>query len=173
MEISNELVRYNFSQAETVDLAREQARYFNERSAAEDQFNSVKADFKNTITKLEADINRCAQRVTSGYEMRTIRCLVLKSRPDNESLLILRTDNGRVYKRRKMNADERQIPISTEPPELYEFEVDLYEDADGDIATEVAADVPLTAKEAKELKDIEGLRIRPLAKKLTDGKGKK
>ncbi len=172
MDKSTEMVRYNFSQLELVELSREQARYFNDRKRAEDEFLSVKTDFKSTITKLEADINRCAQRVTSGYEMRNIPCLILKARPDNDSLLIVRTDNGRVLKRRKMNADERQITLSSEPPELFEFEADFYEDVDGDLATEIAGDVPLTAKEAKELKDVDGLRIRTLAKKLTDGKKK-
>lgn len=170
MEASNELVRYNFHQGELVELSREQARYFNDRKRAEDEFASVKADHKTTITKLEADINRCAQRVTSGYEMRTIRCLLLKFRPDNDSVLIVRTDNGRVLKRRKLNADERQPLLTTDPPEMMEFEVDLYLDTDSDVAEEVAGDVPLTAKEAKELKDVEGLKIRKLAKKLTDGK---
>lgn len=170
MQTSNELVKYNFSQPELIELSREQNRYFNEKKEADDNFASVRSDYKNIVTKLEADINRVGQRVTSGYEMRQIKCLVLKSRPDNDSLLIVRLDNGRVYKRRKMNADERQIPISTEPPELYEFEADLYEDSESDIATEVAPDCPLTAKEAKELGEVEGFRIRPLAKKLTDGK---
>lgn len=169
MDKSTEMVRYNFSQGELVELSREQARYFNELKAAEDQLASVKADFKNTTTKLEADINRCAQRVTSGYEMRNIPCLILKARPDHESLLIVRTDNGRVLKRRKMNADERQISLSTEPPELFEFEADFYEDVDGDLAAEIAGDVPLTKKEAHELKDVDDLRIRPLAKKLEAG----
>ncbi len=173
MQTSNEMVKYVFSQPELIELSREQNRYFNERKEAEDQFASVRADYKNTTAKLEADINRVGQRVTSGYEMRTIKCIVLKSRPDNDSLLIVRTDNGRVYKRRKMNADERQIPISTEPPETYEWEVDLYEDSESDIAVEVASDVPLTAKEAKEFGEIEGFRIRPLSKKLTDGKPQK
>lgn len=170
MEKSTEMVRYNFSPQERVDLTIEHVRYYNELKAAEDQLNSVKADHKNTVMKLEADMNKCAQRVTSGYEMRNIPCLILKARPDNESLLIVRTDNGRVLKRRKMNADERQIKISAEPPEVFEFEVDLYDDADGDIAVEVASEVPLTKREAHELKDVEGLRIRPLMKKLESGK---
>lgn len=172
MEASNELVRYNFNQGELVELSREQARYFNDRKRADDEFASVKGDFKAATTKLEADINRCAQRVTSGYEMRTIRCLMLKFRPDNDSLLIVRTDNGRVLKRRKLNADERQPLLTTDPPEMMEFEVDLYQDSDSDIAEEVAGDVPLTAKEAAELKDVECLKVRPLRKKLESGKKK-
>lgn len=36
MEKSTELVRYDFTQGELVDLSREQARYFNERKTAED-----------------------------------------------------------------------------------------------------------------------------------------
>ncbi len=163
METSTEMVRYNYSLGEVHDLCREQARFFNERNEAADNFKSVQADHKNTLAKLEADINKCTQRVTSGYEMRQIKCLMLKGRPDNESLLLVRTDNGKILKKRRMNADERQIVITDQPPEVLEFEVDLCEDLDYAVVVE---DVQITRSEAKELGAVEGLRIRPMAKKL-------
>ncbi len=163
METSTEMVKYSFSQQELVDLSREHARYYNELKSVDEQLVSIKADFKNRTTKLEVDMSHCGQRVTSGYEMRSIRCLMLKARPDNESLLIVRLDNGRILKRRRMNADERQIVLSDAPSEILEFEVDLSEDADYAVVLE---DVLLTRSEAKELGAVDGLIIRGVAKKL-------
>ncbi len=163
VETSTEMVRYNFTQQELVDLSREHARYYNELKGLDEQLGSIKADFKNRTTKLEVDMSHCGGRVTSGYEMRQIKCLMLKARPDNDSLLLVRTDNGKILKRRRMNADERQIVITDQPPEVLEFEVDLCEDADYAVVLE---DVQITRSEAKELGAVEGLRIRPMAKKL-------
>ena len=170
MEKSSELVRYDFSSQERVDLAVEQSRHSNIIRAAEEELGSIKADYKHRVSVLEADMNRCADKVTSGYEMRNVSCLVLKFRPDNDSMLIVRTDNGRVLKRRRMNADERQLTMTTEPPELMEFETDFYQDTSSDIAESVADNVPLTAKEAKELTEALGPKIRKLMKKIGDGK---
>ncbi len=158
-------VKYVFSNQETVDIAKEQGRHMQAMSRLEEEFDSQKAAQKNAVMRLEADISDCTRKIMSGYEMRNIRCLLLKARPDNESLLVVRTDNGRVVSRRKMNADERQIKITTDP-ELYTHEADFYDDAEGEISIVVGEDVPLTASEAKELSSIEGFRIRPLAKKL-------
>lgn len=166
MEKSTELVRYDFTQGELVDLGSELVRHMAARSQAEDQFNSIKADHKNVLAKIEADLNSVGQRVSVKYEMRNIACLILKFRPDADSLLIVRTDNGRVLKRRRMNSDERQLKIATEPPELMEFETDFYEDTSSDIAELTAENVPLTAKEAKELTEALGPKIRKLMKKI-------
>ena len=159
-------VKYSFSNQETVDIAKEQGRHMQSMARLEEEFDSTKAAQKNAVMRLEADISDCTRKIMSGYEMRNVRCLILKARPDNDSLLVVRTDNGRVVSRRKMNADERQIKITTDPPETFTHETDLYDDAEGDIAAVIAEDVPLTRSEAKELGSVEGLRIRPIAKKL-------
>lgn len=167
METGNEQVKYTFSSGELVEIAKQQGRYMQDIKRLEEEFDSIKAAQKNNVTRLETDISDCTRKIMSGYDMRLIKCLILKARPDNDSMLIVRTDNGRVWKQRKMNADERQIKLSTEPPELMEFEADFWDDdSDGVITTVNSENVPLTAKEANELKDIDGLRIRTLRKKL-------
>lgn len=166
---TTESVKYQFGQSELVDIARNQARLINEKMAAEDEFNNVKADYKATITKLDADVTKCTLRITSGYEMRSIKCLLLKFRPDKDSALIVRTDNGRVLKRRKLNEEEKQLTLTTAEPDQYIFEADFYDDAAGDIAELVAEHVPLTAKEAAELRDA-SLTIKPLRPLIEDGR---
>lgn len=160
MITQTETVKYSFLQPELVEIARNQARLYNDKVGAEDQFNNVKADYKATITKLDADITKCALRITSGYEMRPIKCLLLKFRPDKDSALIVRTDNGRVLRKRKLEEDEKQLSLSVAEPEPFVFEADFYEDGTSDIAEMVADHVPLTAKESAELRDV--IKLNPL-----------
>lgn len=128
---------------------------------AEEQFNNVKADHKATVTKIEADVSKCNIRITSGYEMRQIKCLLLKFRPDAESALIIRIDNGRVLRKRKLDSDEKQLKLTTEPAPAFVFEADFFEDTAGDMAEMIADHVPLTEKEAHELREA-GITLRPL-----------
>lgn len=169
MEISKEQVRYDFSPQERAEWSIEASRHYNGVKELKEQLGSIKDDYKHKISVLESDMTRCMGKVTSGYEMREIRCLILKFRPDNDSLLIVRTDNGRVMKRRRMNNDERQLTMTAEPPELLEYETDFYEDTSSDIAELTAENVPLTAKEAKELTEALGPKIRKLMKKIEAG----
>lgn len=161
MTIHTESVKYTFEGSELVELARAQARHMSDVREAEEQLNNVKADHKATITKLEADISKCNLRITSGYEMRAVKCLVLKFRPDGDHALVVRTDNGRVLRRRKLESDEKQLTLVAGEPIPYTFEADFFEDREGDVAEMVADHVPLTTKEAEELRDCK-LTLRPL-----------
>jgi hypothetical protein len=170
VEYYSESVKYKFTVDELVAIAREQARHLSEQTRLEEELDSVKAVHKSKLMRLEADISDATRRVSSGYEMRSVRCLVLKFRPDNDSALIVRTDNGRVLRKRRLEADEKQIQLSTDPPLPYAFEVDFYGDTESDVAEMVAEHVPLTVQEVEELKD--ALKeMRPL-RKMIEAAGK-
>lgn len=168
MTTHTETVKYSFQPNELVDIARSQARLINEKTEAEDQFANVKADHKATVTRLDADVAKCTLRVTSGYEMRPIKCLVLKFRPDKESALIVRTDNGRVLRKRKLDADEKQLKLTITDPDPFVFEADFFEDTASDLVEMVAEHVPLTMKEANELRDV--IKLTPMRPLISDGK---
>jgi hypothetical protein len=165
-ELDTVQLKYIFRQEETVGIAKDLGRHMQTKVQAEEELDSIKSAHRAKVMHLDADISDCTRKIMSGYEMRNIRCLLLKARPDNDSLLVVRTDNGRVVSRRKMNADERQIKITTDPPEIFTHEADFYDDSEGDISVVVAEDCPITRSEAKELGAVEGLRIRPITKKL-------
>ncbi len=168
MNEHTESVKYKFTNEELVTIAREQARHLSERTRLEEELDSVKAVHKSKLMRLEADISDATRRVSSGYEMRSVKCLVLKFRPDNDSALIVRTDNGRVLRKRKLDPEEKQITLTTDAPLPYAFEVDLYGDTESDIAEMFAERVPLTEAEVNELKD--ALKdMRPLRKMIEDG----
>ncbi len=160
MELITESCKYAFDQSELVNIARSQARHHNDKSALEDQFDQVRAAHKSNLARVEADVSDCTRKITAGYEMRPVDCLVLKFRPDKDSALVVRTDNGRVLRKRKLASDEKQMTLTTEEPPPFVFEVDLYEDSDGDLAACVAEAVPLTEDEGEQLR--EALELRPM-----------
>lgn len=168
MEKITESCKYTFTDGELVEIAKTQARFHSEMTAATEQFDNIKADHKSTVTRLESDISMCTRRVTSGYEMRMVACLVLKFRPDNETALLVRLDSGLVIRKRKLTDDEKQLKLTTKEPEPYTFEADLYEDVGGETTRLVADHVALTSDEAKELSA--AIKVRPMRPLLGDGK---
>lgn len=158
--VHSESVKYKFTDPEIVALARKQARHMEELSEAESSFDYVKADHKSKVTKIEGDISDCTRRVTSGYEMREVRCMALKFRPDKDSALVIRTDTGRVLRKRRLEDHEKQLKLST-TDNPYTFECDFFEDTDSDVAEMVADHVPLTAQEAEALRE-SGITLKPL-----------
>lgn len=164
METIKESVKYTFTRDELVQIARDQARHHGSLTQAEEEFENAKSAHKTRITRLEADISDCTRKVSSGYEMRSVECLVLKFRPNNDFALLVRTDNGRVIRKRKLDTAEKQPTLSDKTPESYAFEADFYEDAEGDLAAMVADHVPLYEAEADKLREALGEDIRPLRK---------
>ena len=169
MELITESVRYAFDQSELVDIARSQARHMNDKAALEEQFDQLRADHKGKLARVEVDVSSCTRRITSGYEMRTVDCLVLKFRPDGDHTLVVRTDSGRVVRKRRLAADEKQLKLTTEEPPPFVWEVDLYDDSDSDIAECVAENVPLYEDEGEQLR--EALELRPLRPLIASGNG--
>ena len=167
METFTEAVKYTFTRDELVSIARAQARHHGELSKAEEEFENVKSANKTRVTRIEADIADCTRKVSSGYEMRNVECIALRFRPDSNHSMIVRTDNGRVIRKRKLSQDEKQ-PTLTETPERYSFEADFYEDSEGDLAMMFAENVPLYEGEAKKLIEALGENIRPLRKLISE-----
>jgi hypothetical protein len=165
--IDREHVKYTFTRDELVAIARDQARFHSEMAAEAADFENLRLAHKAKATKLEGEIAGCTVKVSSGSEMRAIKVVILKFRPDSDSALVVRTDNGRVLRKRRLDPEEKQQVLTTEAPETWAFEVDLYEDGDSDVSNHVAT-VPVTDAEAKELK--EALKMKPLRKQLGDGK---
>ena len=138
-----ESCEYRFTTDELVQLARDQARYSNEKRAMEDRFGALKKQHNADIELKEAEIRRAGLSVTQGYDLREVKCLTLRFRPNADSMLVVRLDNGRVMKQRRMREDEKQLTLSTSV-DPFVFQVELYEDGTGDLLAMIA-EVPLTA----------------------------
>lgn len=153
MNIITEALKYTFTPNELVDLAREQARELNKKSFLEDELDQIKQDFKSKLTRCEANVSDCTRRISAGYEMRSVRCLVLKFRPEHDKAIVIRTDSGEVLRVRKLSSEEKQLTLDGSDP--YLFHAGLC-DEDGREYI-----VQLTESEAKELEDVAELFALP------------
>lgn len=168
-----EQCRYQFTRDEMVDIAKRQAGLMNELIGQNETFDQLKADHKSKVSAFELGVSDCTRRITSGFEMRPIKVLVLKFRPDKDSALLIRLDNGRVLRKRKLAEDEKQLKITEQEPETWAFEADFFEDGESDVSMMVATAIPLTAREADALREIKEVEIRPRRKLLDAGKDAK
>lgn len=168
MTTIKESVKYRFADNELIVIARDQARLMSDMRSAEECFDQLKADHKSKVTRIDTEVSDCTRRITQGYEMRTVECMALKFRPDKDSVLYVRTDNGKVVRKRKLDADEKQLTITDQAPELYTWEaVYLEMDTDGSDVIIAGEHVQLTDKEAEVLRDM--MPLKPLRKMIGDG----
>ncbi len=168
---TTESCEYRFSQDEIVQLARDQARLSNERDTMENRFAVAKKQYNADMEMKQAEIRRAGLGVTQGYELRDIECLKLKFRPDKDSLMIVRTDTGRVFRHRKMRDEEKQMTL-TAISDPFVMMAEFYEDNNSELM-HIVAEVGLTASEYEKLKDVPGMQFQPTLKQLEAGKPKK
>jgi len=109
-EFSNEYCRYTFSEDEKKEIASDMAQKVGELQRLEDELKAVKSDFKSQIDRVQAEVNNSATKINNGYEMRLIKCEVVKDYT-KMTIRYIRTDTQETTKERKLTEDERQMRI--------------------------------------------------------------
>jgi hypothetical protein len=109
-EFNFQYCKYTFSVTEKAEMSSEMAQKVARLERTEDELKTVKAQFKSETEQLARDISTTAEKLNSGYEMRNIKCEVI--RDYREGIVeYVRTDTGEIAKSRKMRDDERQMQI--------------------------------------------------------------
>jgi len=111
---TTEWLRYDFSNDELLDKARELGRAGQEISCLESQLDSVKKDLNAKIAALEATRGMLGNHVTSGYEMRNLKCEIRYNDPEDKTKTVVRVDTGEVIRTAKMESHELQEEIDFE-----------------------------------------------------------
>jgi hypothetical protein len=114
MHIEEVSLRHELTDRELAQLAKGQANAIEKKTAAEGELGAIKKDYAGRIALAQAEVSNISQRVNAGWEMRSIKCLLIDERPEGYRLIV-RTDNGHIAKRRKLNPEERQMKLV--PPE--------------------------------------------------------
>jgi hypothetical protein len=109
-EFTKEYVKYFFTEEERRDLATELAQKVSDQQIAEDEKKAIMSDLKSKIDSLAAQSNSLATRLNSGYEMRHIKCEVIKDFK-NGRVQHMRTDTGEIVRDRKMTDEDRQLKV--------------------------------------------------------------
>lgn len=104
----NEFVKYVFTEAEQKDIAAAMAQKVVALQQAEDDLKAIKSDYKSQIDGIQAGINSAATKMTSGYEMRSVKCQIVPDFP-NKVWQYIRVDNGVVVRVKDMSVDDLQM----------------------------------------------------------------
>jgi hypothetical protein len=107
----HELVKHMFSPDEKKEIASEMAQKIIDLQRADEERKTVSSRFKSRIDRLQAEINRAAEKLNSGYEMQEVECDVIPDY-DNKVFCYYRTDTDQMVKQKPMTADDLQRKIA-------------------------------------------------------------
>jgi len=159
----NRLLRVLFTPPEKIEMSEQIANAIRNLKKAQDDLASVAAQYKSEMKKFEAEIASLAEKVNSGWEMRSIVCREIRDY-NNGSVYVFRDDTEELIEERAMTVGERQqalpfkegavvdagMPVSdSEHPTVAE--------AQADTQSEEGLTVPLTESVTighDELKDL-------------------
>jgi hypothetical protein len=151
MVIEEVQLKHQLTDFEMAALARSQSQAFGKLKALEDEIAAIKKDYAGRLALSNAEISSIASRVNTGFEVRNIRCLLLDELPEGYRLTV-RTDNGHVARRRKLNPEERQIKLTDTEPRSFTHQATLpVDDETWDVDV---TQILLYEDEAAELKDV-------------------
>jgi hypothetical protein len=85
-------LRVLFTDAERLELGKQLAEAHNETAQIESDFQRIKDEFKSKLSAVSAKITDLANKVSSGYEMRQVLCLVVFDTPKPGKKQVVRLD---------------------------------------------------------------------------------
>lgn len=111
LKTSKEWLKYEFSDEEKNELAKEMAEANEREQGLEREKTEVVAELKGRIEAAKAERLKCAGLYRTGYEYRNIECDV-RYDYDKCTVEYWRTDTGELAKTRKMTPEEKQPELN-------------------------------------------------------------
>lgn len=169
MVIEEVSLKHVLTDNEMAGLARQQAQSYDKLKVLENDLAAIKKDYGGRIVLANAEVGSITSRVNSGFEFRNIPCILLDERPEGYRLVV-RTDNGHIARRRKLQPEERQIKLSSEEPREYGFVATMA--VDDETWEPDVYEVPLYGDEAESLKGLPDVQLRPFTRRRAIEAGK-
>lgn len=98
--------KYEFTNTELLALSQEMAQAASKKKGSEDQLKSVQSSIKADINAEDAIINRCAEKISNGYEMKPYTCS-RRYQAERKIVEFVDTETGEVIQTRPMTKDEQ------------------------------------------------------------------
>lgn len=120
---STEYLKCPFTQDELNKLASDMARFYMDKTNFEADKKAVASDYKAKIEAADARINEIAVHLSTGFEMRTIKCELSKDFEERK-VYTYRMDTGELVETRDMTDSEMQMSFrlaegeDSEPEEI-------------------------------------------------------
>jgi len=139
----NRLMKVSFSPAEKIEMSEQIANAIRNLKKAQDDLASVAAQYKSEMKRFEAEITSLAEKVNSGWEMRSVECREIRDY-NTGSIYIFRDDTEEVIEERAMTAAERQpeLPFKEKEPEPRPTVAEGQADAQSEASEKPLTDLP-------------------------------
>lgn len=98
---------------DVLKYGREAARAVADRESIENDFDSIKKDYKARIDEQSAIVAKLSPRIHSSQETRDVVCEEVKNWTDG-TVVVTRLDTGEVTESRPMREDEKQMEVELE-----------------------------------------------------------
>jgi hypothetical protein len=85
-------LRVLFTDSERLELGKQLAEAHNETSSIESDFQRIKDEFKSKLSAVSAKIVDLSNKVSTGYEMKPVKCLVVMDTPKPGKKQVVRLD---------------------------------------------------------------------------------
>ena len=106
-----EYLKYEFSDAEITDAAKELARAAQQRASLEQRKKEVDSQLKADIEAQNSIVGRLSSYINTGYEYRDIECRIELDTPEPGKKRIVRVDNGEEVKVVPMTDADKQTSL--------------------------------------------------------------
>jgi hypothetical protein len=105
-----QMLRYTFTAEERQQLGQDLAQTLGEQSGIQEDLEAIKAQFKSKLSEVSGRVNAIANKVRSGYEMRSFK---VEKRMDLKAgtYTVVRLDTGEVIEERPLYENEKQIAL--------------------------------------------------------------
>jgi len=101
-------LRVTLTEAELLAAGKSQADKLNELGAIENDRKRIADEFKAKASALEAQVADLANKISSGYEFRSVGCTEYLGEPEPTQKRVVRDDTGEVVGIEEMNSAELQ-----------------------------------------------------------------
>jgi len=107
---SSEYLKYSFTEPEKAEIAVEMAQKVAELNQVEGQLKAIKSQYKSKVDVLQGEINLAAEKLNTGYEMRSVKCEVT---PNWEEKIweYIRLDTGEFVRTEEMSVEDLQMRL--------------------------------------------------------------
>ena len=116
-KVIKKYLRADFSNEDRNRYAQELAIACHDKTSAEEEKKAVTSDFKAKIDNLQSEISKLSIKISQGWEMRNVECLVYFNNPEKGLKRIVRSDTGEQISVEAMDSSELQQDFDFESQE--------------------------------------------------------
>lgn len=98
-------LKYEFDSSELIELSRELANKTQEMRQLEEQRKSVVSEYTSKTNIAREQVLLLSDKVSSGYEIRDVECLVTFHEPTEGLKTIIRNDTGHTWTEKMTGSD--------------------------------------------------------------------